>query len=101
MWTPGSSAASTEGGERLLSTSPGRSCHPWRTSTPSGVGRKATKIIKDPSHPATNCSVCCRLADGSAAFEPEPPGSGKLHTAGHKTFKLCSQHHHFLTTPPL
>ncbi|KAI3360672.1 hypothetical protein L3Q82_002539 [Scortum barcoo] len=27
------------------------SCHPWRTSTPSGVGRKATKIIKDPSAP--------------------------------------------------
>ncbi|KAI3373100.1 hypothetical protein L3Q82_006430 [Scortum barcoo] len=41
--------------------------------------KKATKIIKDPSHPATNCSACCRLADGSAAFEPEPPGSGKLH----------------------
>ncbi|KAI3376661.1 hypothetical protein L3Q82_016480, partial [Scortum barcoo] len=50
--------------------------------------KKATKIIKDPSHPATNCSACCRLADGSAAFEPEPPGSGKLHPAGHKTFKL-------------
>ncbi|KAI3363565.1 hypothetical protein L3Q82_012174 [Scortum barcoo] len=32
--------------------------------------KKATKIIKDPSHPATNCSACCRLADGSAAFEP-------------------------------
>ncbi|KAI3364737.1 hypothetical protein L3Q82_000891 [Scortum barcoo] len=31
--------------------------------------KKATKIIKDPSHPATNCSACCRLADGSAAFE--------------------------------
>ncbi|KAI3355644.1 hypothetical protein L3Q82_004190 [Scortum barcoo] len=39
--------------------------------------KKATKIIKDPSHPATNCSACCRLADGSAAFEPEPPGSGR------------------------
>ncbi|KAI3357060.1 hypothetical protein L3Q82_015438, partial [Scortum barcoo] len=25
--------------------------------------KKATKIIKDPSHPATNCSACCRLAD--------------------------------------
>ncbi|KAI3376373.1 hypothetical protein L3Q82_016855 [Scortum barcoo] len=60
--------------------------------------KKATKIIKDPSHPATNCSACCRLADGSAAFEPEPPGSGKLHTTGHKTFKLCSQHHHFSIT---
>ncbi|KAI3363562.1 hypothetical protein L3Q82_012171 [Scortum barcoo] len=24
--------------------------------------KKATKIIKDPSHPATNCSACCRLA---------------------------------------
>ncbi|KAI3374832.1 hypothetical protein L3Q82_021368, partial [Scortum barcoo] len=24
--------------------------------------RKATKIIKDPSHPATDCSACCRLA---------------------------------------
>ncbi|KAI3354847.1 hypothetical protein L3Q82_004544 [Scortum barcoo] len=25
--------------------------------------KKATKITKDPSHPATNCSACCRLAD--------------------------------------
>ncbi|KAI3375811.1 hypothetical protein L3Q82_004093 [Scortum barcoo] len=25
--------------------------------------KKATKIIKDPSHPATDCSVCCRLAN--------------------------------------
>ncbi|KAI3354737.1 hypothetical protein L3Q82_004570 [Scortum barcoo] len=30
--------------------------------------KKATKIIKDPSHPATNCSACCRLADGSLAW---------------------------------
>ncbi|KAI3367383.1 hypothetical protein L3Q82_026192, partial [Scortum barcoo] len=50
--------------------------------------KKATKIIKDPSHPATNCSACCRLADGSCSIRAEPPGSGKLHTAGHKTFKL-------------
>ncbi|KAI3374053.1 hypothetical protein L3Q82_022622 [Scortum barcoo] len=34
--------------------------------------KKATKIIKDPSHPATNCSACCRLADGSAAAFTSP-----------------------------
>ncbi|KAI3376519.1 hypothetical protein L3Q82_016972, partial [Scortum barcoo] len=55
--------------------------------------KKATKIIKDPSHPATNCSACCRLADG---FHVVPhsirarttKAQGQLHTAGHKTFKL-------------
>ncbi|KAI3363903.1 hypothetical protein L3Q82_001500 [Scortum barcoo] len=38
--------------------------------------KKATKIIKDPSHPATNCSACCRLAGRFRSIEPEPPGSG-------------------------
>ncbi len=27
---------------KLLSTSPGQSCHPWRASTPGGVGRRPT-----------------------------------------------------------
>ncbi|KAI3369226.1 hypothetical protein L3Q82_007501 [Scortum barcoo] len=40
--------------------------------------RKATKIIKDPSHPATNCSACCRLADGSAAFELNHQAQGSF-----------------------
>ncbi|KAI3374968.1 hypothetical protein L3Q82_021496, partial [Scortum barcoo] len=89
-WTQGSSAAST-----------GWSCHPWRNLYTQRCRKKANKIIKDPSHPATDFSVCCRLADGSAAFEPEPPGSGRFHPAGHKTFELCSQHRHILITPSL
>ncbi|KAI3363529.1 hypothetical protein L3Q82_012135 [Scortum barcoo] len=40
--------------------------------------KKATKIIKDPSHPATNCSACCRLADGSAAFELNHQAQGSF-----------------------
>ncbi|KAI3364846.1 hypothetical protein L3Q82_001032 [Scortum barcoo] len=55
--------------------------------------KKATKIIKDPSHPSYK--LFCLLPSGRrfhAAFEPEPPGSGKLHTAGHKTFKLFLHH---------
>ncbi|KAI3353036.1 hypothetical protein L3Q82_019608, partial [Scortum barcoo] len=56
-------AGSTEGGE-----SPGRTCHPWRTSTPSGVGRRPPRLLRTPVSPATNCSACCRLADGSLAF---------------------------------
>ncbi|KAI3368182.1 hypothetical protein L3Q82_007813 [Scortum barcoo] len=104
-WTPGSSAASTGAPYReypdwLHHRLVHSSCtalnrkalqrvvkaaqHITRTELPSmedlytqRCRRKATKIIKDPSHPvATNCSACCRLADGSAAFEPEPPGSG-------------------------
>ncbi|KAI3376225.1 hypothetical protein L3Q82_016728, partial [Scortum barcoo] len=64
--------------------------------------KKATKIIKDPSHPATNCSACCRLADGSAAFEPEPAGSGKASYL--QAIRLLNCVHStttFLTTPPL
>ncbi|KAI3372497.1 hypothetical protein L3Q82_022696, partial [Scortum barcoo] len=88
-WTPGSSAAST-GEESILTgciiTAWYSSCttlnrkalqrvvkaaqHITRTELPSmedlytqRCRRKATKIIKDPSHPATNCSACCRLAD--------------------------------------
>ncbi|KAI3352575.1 hypothetical protein L3Q82_005511 [Scortum barcoo] len=38
--------------------------------------RPPKSLRKTPVTPATNCSACCRLADGSAAFEPEPPGSG-------------------------
>ncbi len=35
---------------KLHSTSPGRCCHPWRTSTPSGVGRRPAGSLK-PSPP--------------------------------------------------
>ncbi|KAI3357918.1 hypothetical protein L3Q82_016301, partial [Scortum barcoo] len=40
--------------------------------------RKATRIITDLSHPATNCSACCRLADGSAAFELNHQAQGSF-----------------------
>ncbi|KAI3366924.1 hypothetical protein L3Q82_009569, partial [Scortum barcoo] len=60
--------------------------------------RKATKIIKDPSHPATNCSACCRLAVRPQVPQHSSPNhqaQGQLHHhAGHKTFKLS-------TAPPL
>jgi len=60
------------------STSPGRSCHPWRTFTPSGSGRKPSGLQKTPITPATNCSVCCRLAGGTAASGLKPPDSGTV-----------------------
>ncbi|KAI3357684.1 hypothetical protein L3Q82_016098, partial [Scortum barcoo] len=65
--------------------------------------RRPPKSLRTPVTPAINCSACCRLAWPTvpAAFEPEPPGSGKLHTAGHKTFKLCSQAPPLLNNPPL
>ncbi|KAI3359017.1 hypothetical protein L3Q82_015400 [Scortum barcoo] len=127
-WTQGSSAASTGAPiERILTgciTAWYSSCtalnrkalqrvvkaaqHITRTELPSmedlytqRCRKKATKIIKDPSHPATSCSACCRLADGSAAFELNHQAQGSFIPAGHKTFKLCPQHHYSLTTPPL
>ncbi|KAI3353197.1 hypothetical protein L3Q82_019750 [Scortum barcoo] len=65
--------------------------------TPSGVGRRPPKSLRTPVTPATNCSAaCCRLADGSAAFEPEPPGSG---TASYpQAIRLLNCVHN---TPPL
>ncbi|KAK5910635.1 hypothetical protein CesoFtcFv8_004454 [Champsocephalus esox] len=38
--------------------------------------KKALRMIKDPHPPATNCSVCCRLAGGTAASGLKPPDSG-------------------------
>ncbi|KAL3065254.1 hypothetical protein OYC64_015433 [Pagothenia borchgrevinki] len=40
--------------------------------------KKSLRIIKDPHHPitpATNCSVCCRLAGVTAASGQKPPDS--------------------------
>ncbi|KAI3376226.1 hypothetical protein L3Q82_016729, partial [Scortum barcoo] len=52
--------------------------------------KKATKIIKDPSHPATNCSACCQFWPLTVLqhSSPNQQAQEKLHTAGHKTFKL-------------
>ncbi|KAI3359959.1 hypothetical protein L3Q82_013840 [Scortum barcoo] len=70
-----------------------------RTSTPSG--RRPPKSLRTPVTQLQTVLPAAVWPTVPAAFEPEPPGSGKLHPAGHKTFKLCPQHHHFLTTPPL
>jgi len=41
--------------------------------------KKALRIIKDPPiTPATNCSVCCRLAGATAASGLKPPDSGTV-----------------------
>ncbi len=76
---------------KLLSTSTGQNCHPWRTSTPSGVGRRPTGSLKTPTTPATNCSACCHPADGTAASDPAPPGSG---TTSSLRLLLSSQAHY-------
>ncbi|KAI3372967.1 hypothetical protein L3Q82_023407, partial [Scortum barcoo] len=59
-WTQGSSAASTaaasalnregstEGGESCSAHHQDGACHPWRTSTPSGVGRRPPKSLRTP-----------------------------------------------------
>ncbi|KAI3361775.1 hypothetical protein L3Q82_001964 [Scortum barcoo] len=63
--------------------------------------RRATMIIMDPSHPATDCSVSAAAVWPTVpqqAFEPEPPGSGKLHPAGHKTLDLASRRQHTVLT---
>ncbi len=51
------------------STSPGRYCHSWRTSTPTGVGRRPT---------------------GQQDLVPHHQAQGQLHPSGHKTFELLS-----------
>ncbi|KAI3372438.1 hypothetical protein L3Q82_022928 [Scortum barcoo] len=53
-----------------------------RTSTPSGVGGRPPKSSKTPiTQPQTFLSAAI-WPTVPAAFEPEPPGSGKLHPAG-------------------
>ncbi|KAI3366893.1 hypothetical protein L3Q82_009536 [Scortum barcoo] len=61
--------------------------------------KKATKIIKDPK--SLQLQTVLPAAVWPTVLQHSSPNhqaQGQLHTAGHKTFKLCSEHHHFLIT---
>ncbi len=73
---PASTVRLYRGWWKLHSTSTGQTGHPWRNSTPSGVGRRPTESLKTPTTQTTNWSACYCLADGTAAPAPAPPGSG-------------------------
>jgi len=51
--------------------------HQWRIYT-QRLRKKVNRIIKTPTTPATNCSVCCRLAGGTTASGLKPPDSGTV-----------------------
>ncbi|KAI3376634.1 hypothetical protein L3Q82_017069, partial [Scortum barcoo] len=94
----GYSAASTDAStERILT-----GCITAWYSSCTALNRKALqRVVKAAQHITRTELPSMEDLYTQRSFEPEPPGSGKLHTAGHKTFKLPPQHHHSLTTPPL
>ncbi|KAI3373362.1 hypothetical protein L3Q82_006666 [Scortum barcoo] len=54
--------------------------------------RKTTRIITDLSHRATDCSVCCRLADGGSPY-PDLPMTRDFYSALKRGYRMSQPDH--------